>query len=215
MTNKVGQAATLTPNQQKAVLSVIQSQSRYPVRDRAIFCLSVFSGLRVGEIAQLTIGDVAERCVKSSNLVVREVVTLIKTKGNKTREAFLAHPTLRATIQTYIDEVVGQDTEDLTKHLFLTKSGKPFSSITLNQLFRRIYDWAGFTNHRSHSGRRTFISNLAEQGIGLEHLRVLAGHSSVQTTSLYVDTNPETLKRISVQAMSDEVCRDIRKQQRM
>jgi integrase/recombinase XerD len=49
----------------------------------------------------------------------------------------------------------------------------------------------------SHSGRRTFISNLISSGIDMKTVSTLAGHSSIQTT---VDTYsvPNPNKMVSV-----------------
>nr|WP_242604517.1 tyrosine-type recombinase/integrase [Legionella gresilensis] len=48
----------------------------------------------------------------------------------------------------------------------------------------------------SHSGRRTFITKLIEQGVDIKAVSRLAGHASIVTTSIYVDDNPDRLKRI-------------------
>ena len=47
------------------------------------------------------------------------------------------------------------------------------------QLLLRIYDAAGIADATSHSGRRTFITNLAAKGIGVRVLAELAAHSMV------------------------------------
>jgi integrase/recombinase XerD len=48
----------------------------------------------------------------------------------------------------------------------------------------------------SHSGRRTLITRLAERGIDLKAIAEIAGHSSIRTTAVYVETNPRRLARI-------------------
>jgi integrase/recombinase XerD len=50
----------------------------------------------------------------------------------------------------------------------------------------------------SHSGRRTFITTLANKGVGVRVLAVLAGHSSITTTQAYIDVNDE-IKRSAVE----------------
>ncbi|MDP4301362.1 tyrosine-type recombinase/integrase, partial [Leptothrix discophora] len=47
----------------------------------------------------------------------------------------------------------------------------------------------------SHSGRRTFITNLAAQGVSVRVLAALAGHRSIQTTQRYIDVNDNMLRR--------------------
>ena len=64
-------------------------------------------------------------------------------------------------------------------------------------------DWfkkLGFSGASSHSGRRTFITSAARKvstvGGSLRDIQSLAGHSSIQTTQRYVDTDPEAQRRL-------------------
>jgi integrase/recombinase XerD len=68
-----------------------------------------------------------------------------------------------------------------------------FSANTMTQLFLNIYRAAGFKNASSHSGRRTFITELASKGVSVRVLAELAGHSSIQTTQGYIDVNPQQM----------------------
>ena len=52
----------------------------------------------------------------------------------------------------------------------------------------------GISDATSHSGRRTFITNLAAKGIGVRVLAELAAHSSIATTQRYIDVNDEQLR---------------------
>ena len=209
----VGKAQTLNAASQRMILDLIKQRSRYVERDIAIFCLSFYAGLRVGEIAALTVGDVLQFEDASSEFEVKSVVTLTKTKGQKAREAFLAHPKLRLAIaqhvETNLSTILKANSSSSSRKLplFTTRSGKPFSSTMLNQVFRRFYDWGGLNNAKSHSGRRTFITSLAEKGFNLRHLQVLAGHASVQTTAGYVDANPQILTKIAEQSMDGSIAK--------
>jgi integrase/recombinase XerD len=53
---------------------------------------------------------------------------------------------------------------------------------------------AGIEGASSHSGRRTFITTLANKGIGVRVLMALAGHRHMSTTQRYIDLNDEMLK---------------------
>ena len=61
-------------------------------------------------------------------------------------------------------------------------------------LFREIYKEAGIRGASSHSGRRTFITNLAAKGISVRVLAALAGHASISTTQRYIDVNDHQLR---------------------
>jgi integrase/recombinase XerD len=67
--------------------------------------------------------------------------------------------------------------------LFCSQKGRNhFNANALNQKFRQIYDDAGIDGATSHSGRQTFITQLASKGIGVRVLQSLAGHRSIATT---------------------------------
>jgi hypothetical protein len=48
----------------------------------------------------------------------------------------------------------------------------------------------------SNSGRRRMITRLAEKGIDVNSIRIIAGHSSLQTTQRYIEENPARLANI-------------------
>jgi integrase/recombinase XerD len=43
--------------------------------------------------------------------------------------------------------------------------------------------------------RRTFITNLANKGIGVRVLASIAGHRSIAVTQRYIDVNDEIVRR--------------------
>ena len=56
-----------------------------------------------------------------------------------------------------------------------------------------IYAETGIAGASSHSGRRTLITRLAERGVDLKAIAQIAGHTSIQTTAVYVEVNPTRL----------------------
>jgi integrase/recombinase XerD len=54
---------------------------------------------------------------------------------------------------------------------------------------------AGIDHASSHSGRRTFITNLASRGVGVRVLMSLANHRSISTTQAYIDVNDDMKRR--------------------
>jgi integrase/recombinase XerD len=57
-----------------------------------------------------------------------------------------------------------------------------------------MYREAGLIGASSHSGRRTFITTLANKGVGVRVLMALAGHRNMSTTQRYIDLNDEMMK---------------------
>jgi integrase/recombinase XerD len=69
-----------------------------------------------------------------------------------------------------------------------------FTPNTLAQHFYRIYQGAGIVGASSHSGRRGFITNLADKGIHVRVLMALAGHKNLSVTQKYIDLNPKMMR---------------------
>ena len=86
-------------------------------------------------------------------------------------------------------------TEDRSSNgpLFMTQLRRSFSANTMCQLFLQIYKDCGLKGASSHSGRRTFITKLANTGINVRLLAALAGHSDISTTQRYIDVNDTQL----------------------
>ena len=71
-----------------------------------------------------------------------------------------------------------------------------FSSASLQQLFKKMYTSVGIDGS-SHSGRRSFCTNLSECGVSITNLQTLMGHQSISTTALYINENPKILGKIT------------------
>ena len=72
----------------------------------------------------------------------------------------------------------------------------PYQYAIDDTFLKRLYREAGISNASSHSGRRTLITRLAERGVDLKAIAEIAGHSSIRTTAVYVESNPRRLARI-------------------
>lgn len=161
---------------------------RHTQRDQTIIQVSVLAGLRVCEIAALRVGDVFE-----ANGAVRHCVTLQsnQTKGQRAR-VFYVNQKLARVLRDYWRLVADQPAEAA---LFQTQRGGEFSANTLCQLFLDIYYGCGLQGVSSHSGRRTFITRLADQGVAVHVLAALAGHKHIGTTQRYISVNDAMLAR--------------------
>ena len=187
--NKMAQAKTLTEREFKRVLNYIAS-NKHASRNRAMLLTGIYSGMRCKEIASLRIGDVwtAETGVRSEIRLEIE-----QTKGNNARTVFLPEK-LRKELLVYI---AGIDCSDTSKALFYTQKNnkRGFTPNTLAQYFHYLHKCVGINGASSHSLRRTFITNLAAQGVGVRVLMSLAGHKNISTTQRYIDVNDEQLRK--------------------
>jgi integrase/recombinase XerD len=81
--------------------------------------------------------------------------------------------------------------------LFPTHRGarRTFSANTLTQYFFYMYQRAGIKGASSHSGRKTFITSLASQGVSVFVLAALSGHRDISTTQKYVTVHDDMKRR--------------------
>ncbi|MCW8283568.1 site-specific integrase [Agrobacterium sp. InxBP2] len=181
------QARVLTDAEFKRVLAVV-AQMKHAGRNRLALLLSHLAGLRVGEIAALTVRDVFDGDEK-----VREQLRLRAeiTKGGHARVVFL-NEKLRREIERYCGEWINDRNTD--GPLLLTQKQTAFSANTLCQLMGQLYRSAGLDGATSHSGRRWFITRLAHSGVSPKVIMMLAGHKNLTTTQRYIDVRDEMMK---------------------
>ena len=122
---------------------------------------------------------------------VREQLTLEsdQTKGGQRRSVFINKRLAKALDDYGLDK----NLSNLDRPLFASQKGGHFSANTMCQLFLDIYKAIGLKDGSSHSGRRTYITRLANKGVGVRLLAALAGHSHISTTQRYIDVNSEQL----------------------
>ena len=190
---KEGKARVLNEAEFKRLL-IIAKDSSFSIRNIAIIYCSFGLGLRAKEIASLKISDVVDA---EFNVLDEVNLTRNMTKGDKQRHVYVTHKKITTALQDHINHLREQGVLNQQSWLFKTQRGSRFHPDVLQKWFRKLYDKAGLHGASSHSGRRTFITRLIEQGADIKAVSRLAGHASIVTTAIYVEDNPERLKRIS------------------
>jgi len=183
------QAKTLTTEELRRVLDFIATR-KHSKRNRALLLSSFYSGCRVGELSSLTYIDVVDDAGK-----VRDEIRL-KAENTKTREARIVfvNSRLKKELQMYAD--CYKPTNNQVKFFYSQKrKSDGYNANTLTQFFHHLYKRAGVVGASSHSGRRTFITNLASQGVSVRVLASLAGHRNISTTQTYIDVNDDMKRR--------------------
>ena len=180
-------AKTLNEKELRKVLNYI-ALHKHATRNRTMLLVTHWAGMRVGEVAALLISD-----VMSADGTIKDEVRLQpeQTKGKHARSVFLPEK-LRKELANYLR---GIDCSDPSKPLFATQKRDSFSANTLCQHFHWLYKQAGIDGASSHSGRRSFITALANKGVGVRVLMALAGHRNISTTQAYIDINDEMQRR--------------------
>jgi len=181
------QAKTLTSMEIRRVLDFIATR-KHAVRNRTMVLTTFLCGLRVGEVAALRYMDVLD-----ADEEIRSEVRLdaTQTKGNEGRVVFI-NAKLQKELASYVKAVPYQNLAD---RLFYTQKNEGFTANTLTQFFHYLYRAVGLEGASSHSGRRTFITNLASKGVGVRVLMELSGHKNISTTQAYIDVNDDMMRK--------------------
>ena len=182
----MAQASVLSESDVRRVFRIIET-TRYAERNRLAFVLSIYAGLRVGEIAALTIADV----VNQHGEARREIkLGAHQTKGSKGRTVILSKR-VRKEIEAFVKQ---RQLHSLDAQLIQSqRNRRAFSTVTLSTLFKEIYELAGIRTS-SHSGRRTFATRLNAKGVGMRTIQKLMGHRHIGTTALYCDVAEDVLR---------------------
>jgi integrase/recombinase XerD len=185
----MGKAKTLTAQELRRVQDYIASRA-HAARNRAMLLLTHLAGMRVGEVAALTWGDV----VNAEGRVKDEIrLNADQTKGGHPRIVFLS-PKLLKELECYVSTAKRREAH----WAFFATQKEPqrgFTANTLAQYFLQLYKGAGVDGASSHSGRRSFATSLSSKGVGVRVLMRAMGHRNISTTIGYIDASDDMLRK--------------------
>jgi site-specific recombinase XerD len=161
-----------------------ETRRRGSARDFAIVQLLAQTGLRVGELAALTLGDV-KLGERSGQVTVR------RGKGDRYREV-----PVNADARQALREYLAERPIAKSEALWVSQRG---GALTANAIWRIVTKYAQFARVAvsPHGLRHTFCTRLLrEQGADLVAVATLAGHS-VATTARYTQPSRATLAQLT------------------
>jgi site-specific recombinase XerD len=161
-------------------LDSIDTENREGLRDRAMFELMYSSGLRIGELSHLKIGDVD---FKDRLLLIRE------SKFGKDRYI----PINKVAIW-FLKKYAGNRISNKEDRIFYGLRG-PYSTSGIRKRFVKIKNKLKLTCH-PHSIRHSTATHLLENGANIRYVQELLGHESIETTVRYTKWISESIKRV-------------------
>jgi integrase/recombinase XerC len=154
------------------------------VQDAAMFELLYSSGLRVGELVALGLGD---------DPAQGEVT--VTGKGSKTRTVPVGEKA-RHALKAW-QEVRSQVASPEEKALFVGARGR---RITPSRVWHRLTAWAkrrGLAEHvHPHMLRHSFASHMLQSSQDLRAVQELLGHASISTTQVYTHLDFQALAKV-------------------
>jgi site-specific recombinase XerD len=181
---------TLTQAELQALLDSFDTATATGRRNLAMVrCMSDL-GLRVGDVVALTLDDIDWR---------QGVLTLPAGKGRRERLLPLPAP-VGAAITAYLHQGRPASAD---RHLFLRHTvpvGTPLNPAQAAAMFRRAYTRA--TGRSASVGphvlRHTAATRMRAAGHSLKGIADVLGHKSVDTTTVYVHLDAETLRTVAL-----------------
>jgi integrase/recombinase XerD len=153
------------------------------IRDRVLYEVMYSSGLRVGEVVKLKIGDLD---FETSQLLIRD------SKWGKDRIVPVSDVAL-----VFLKKYLSGRKKQKADYLFPGQKG--MLNITgVNRRFKKHVKKAGIKRRglSIHSLRHSIATHLLENGADLRYVQELLGHNSIETTAEYTRGICESLKRI-------------------
>ena len=190
------QSKVLNKQQIEMVSSHLRSK-RNGLRNQTIFLLSVKCGLRSKEISKLSWKEVC-----NSNGEVDNCISLTNrsSKGLSGRIIPL-HKDVRHNLIELLDHHKQFRSFDINTSFVVRTERSPFTtSQTIVNMFQKWYRTLGLVGCSSHSGRRTFITETSKKislvGGSLRDIQMMVGHSSLQTTQRYIESDSESQRKV-------------------
>jgi integrase/recombinase XerC len=170
-----------------------QAEDDDPVgmRDAAMLELLYATGIRVGELVALDVGNVD----RERNLV------RVLGKGRKERSVPFGHPAARAIDRWLTAGRPSLVTDGAGAALFVGARGRRIDQRAVRTLVhRRIAEVPGAPDIGPHGLRHSAATHLLEGGADLRAVQELLGHASLATTQLYTHVTTDRLRRAYQQA---------------
>lgn len=148
------------------------------IKEKALLTFYLTTGCRVSEVVGINRDDVdfSNRCIK------------VCGKGDKERYVYftqLAAMYLKSYLKTRTDNM---------EALFISKNKQRMTKSGHEAVLKNIGARCGVRRVFPHRFRHTFATNMISNGMPIQEVSILMGHSKIDTTSVYAHTNQERVK---------------------
>jgi len=152
-------------------------------RDRLIFELLLGTGMRLGSLVALNLGDID----------LKSGIAQIHTKGGGRDKVFL-NPALQRLIARHLKNVGPEANTSPNSPLFRSIHGRRLGARQIQLNFAKWCREAGVTAS-VHSLRHTFAMNLYRKTGDLRLVQTALGHRHISTTQIYARVEDKVLRR--------------------
>ena len=145
---------------------------KYLMRDRFVILLLYNTGLRISELAKLRVSDID---------LDNRILHVNKGKGGKSRTIPLNNTLIRE-YQEYVEVHAPK------QYVIFNKQGNSMSTRMIANIVRQAGMRARLErNITAHQFRHSFATRLVKNGMNIRSVQMLLGHTSLDTTQIYVN----------------------------
>lgn len=183
-----------TQDQIDIIFHALDMTDTFEFRDFVILHTLFDTGMRVGELAALTLDD-----VDLKNCEIR----IDHAKWGKWRDIGFGKQTQKY-LSRYLSLCRPEPVIEGDRHFFLAVDGRPLTTHAVELFCRRVSKRVGFRVH-PHRFRHTFAVNMLRNGTDIRTLQKLMGHASVQILMRYLNlANDEAIEIHRVNSPADK-----------
>jgi site-specific recombinase XerD len=165
---------TLSDEEIREILNTFNIRDPIDVRNQTIFMVLLDTGLRIGELINLKIGDV--------NL--DSGILKVLGKGRKERVVPLGNKAQRA-VHKYLFRFRTEPANGTIDNVFLSIHGAPLSENSMKLMFARLAQRSGVKRLHAHLCRHTFATKFLVNGGDVFTLQQILGHSTLEMVRHY------------------------------
>lgn len=146
-------------------------------RDRAVFAVMIYAGLRSKEVLGLKMNDID---------LQNSVISVVNGKGGKDRVVPICS-SLKNILEEFQKDRTRLKKEEIQFFCRLRGNG-PFTCNGLKKVVERLKERSG-VNFSPHKLRHTFATMMLEGGCDIFTLSKMLGHSDIKTTTIYLSAS--------------------------
>ena len=171
----------LTADEAFRLLESIDTKTVVGRRDRLMISLMLFNGLRTCEVERINIGDFSTR--------EGEPILYIQRKGRTDKNEIVV---LHANTVEWLEEYIADRDFAEDDPLFISHKRRCDNRLvrqTIGRIVKQRLLRIGISNPKisAHSLRHTFGALMVEQGVDIETIKDMMGHSDTKTTRIYIE----------------------------
>lgn len=188
---KSKQRCIFTKEELKLLFAIPDTSTKIGWRDLVILTTMYSSGARAQEICNITVKDI-------SYLEDENAILTLNGKGNKTRRVKITRNATKLLTQ-YISTMKIEN--EPNAYIFPSQRNYKISVSCIEEIFKKYIKIAKTQNpskfctgqYTPHVMRHTTATHLIEAGIPIAIVKNILGHTSIQTTQVYLDISQQTV----------------------